>query len=140
MYSVVNAHVLSVFACMYVVLYFIVQFDVQTRRTHAHTYTHTHAYTHNTHTHTHTHTHRSLLSRLFGQAPPTKDGNAEKGAGEVTGAERRKKIKRRGSTRQAAYVFEVVHKDGVQYRKSPHFNARLYGRKWLCLCPCPCAL
>ena len=58
----------------------------------------------------------------------------------MTGAERRKKIKRRGSTRQAAYVFEVVHKDGVQYRKSPHFNARLYGRKWLCLCPCPCAL
>jgi len=41
MYSVVNAHVLSVFACMYVVLYFIVQFDVQTRRTHTHTHTHT---------------------------------------------------------------------------------------------------
>jgi len=86
-----------------------------------------------THTHTHTHTHRSLLSRIFGQASPPGD---DLGAGgqlqlhEASGAERPKKIKSRGSARRASYVFEVVHVDGVQYRKSPDFNARLFSRKW----------
>ena len=99
------------------------------------------------HTHTHTHTHRSLLSRILGLASPRGDDLAAGGQSEyeasggqshneASGAERRKKIKSRGSARHASYVFEVVHADGVQYRKSPHFNARLFSRKWSGSCVC----
>ena len=42
----------------------------------------------------------------------------------------RKKKRVRGNARQATHVFRVVHPDGVQYRKSPDMEARVYTRKW----------
>jgi len=57
----------------------------------------------------------SLFSRVFGRPG---------------GGGQRTKEKVRGTVYQASHVFRVVHPEGVQYRKTPQFEARVYGRKW----------
>ena len=56
-------------------------------------------------------------------------GRDKRGAGAVL---RHKKERVRGDVRQATHVFKVVHPDGVQYRKTPNFEAssRVYTRRW----------
>lgn len=42
----------------------------------------------------------------------------------------RKKERVRGNARLATHIFRVVHPDGVQYRRSPNMEDRVYTRKW----------
>ena len=56
-------------------------------------------------------------------------GRDRRGVGAVL---RHQKERVRGDFRQATHVFKVVHPDGVQYRKTPNFEARsrVYTRRW----------